>query len=271
MPESDQAAGRCRAVIDRVEPAIDLGRFAIKRTRGDRLDLRADIFTDGHDEVRGLMLWRMAGQEDWEPIELRPVGNDRWEAGCSLDVVGRVEYTCEAWVDHFRSWHRDLKKRVAAGQEVRVDLEIGAQLVAAAAQRVADGQSPLVPAETYHSSVQRRSPLPKAPAASVRPDGVAAADVASLRDWCVVLRKASDGAARVAGPGGDQLAALMDRYPDRRLASRYHTLAAVVDTERARFSAWYEIVSPLDVGRAGPARHVSRLHRTAAVRGRDGL
>lgn len=51
MPHPDQAKGRRRAVIDGVEPTIDLGRFAIKRIVGERIDVKADIFADGHDEV----------------------------------------------------------------------------------------------------------------------------------------------------------------------------------------------------------------------------
>ena len=49
--------------------------------------------------------------------------------------VGRYEYTVVGWVDAFETWHRDLRKRIEAGQDVAVDLQIGAQLVGQAAER----------------------------------------------------------------------------------------------------------------------------------------
>ena len=48
-------------------------------------------------------------------------------------------------------------------------------------------------------------------------------------------------ATRAVATEADQLAALMDRYPDRTLATRHHVLPVVVDCEKARFSAWYEM------------------------------
>ena len=66
---------------------------------------------------------------------MRPVNNDRWEATFTVEQIGEYRYTIEGWVDHFASWHRDLKKRVEAGQNIAVDLLTGAELVAEAAAR----------------------------------------------------------------------------------------------------------------------------------------
>src|SRR5438132_2720363 len=38
-----------RVVIDRLEPEIDGGRFPIKRTIGEPVDVTATVFADGHD------------------------------------------------------------------------------------------------------------------------------------------------------------------------------------------------------------------------------
>ena len=48
--------GRRRVVIEAVSPAVDGGRFPIKRIDGDRVTVEADIFADGHDALR----WEMA-------------------------------------------------------------------------------------------------------------------------------------------------------------------------------------------------------------------
>ncbi|MBI4543717.1 MAG: alpha-1,4-glucan--maltose-1-phosphate maltosyltransferase [Gemmatimonadetes bacterium] len=62
------------------------------------------------------------------------------------------------------------------------------------------------------------------------------------------------GDPRIGMALGAELLALMDAYPDRRQATTYDKeLVVVVDRERARFSAWYELFprscSP------GPGRH----------------
>src|SRR5262245_60834766 len=44
----DEALAR-RVVIEQVRPALDNGRFAVKRTVGERVTVAADIFADGHD------------------------------------------------------------------------------------------------------------------------------------------------------------------------------------------------------------------------------
>jgi starch synthase (maltosyl-transferring) len=46
---------------------------------------------------------------------------------------------------------------------------------------------------------------------------------------------------RVAAALDPELEVLMARHPDRRDATRYQELAVIVDRERARFSAWYEL------------------------------
>ena len=43
----------------------------------------------------------------------------------------------QAWTDPFKSWRRDMEKRLAAGQDVTVDLLAGAQLILEARERAA--------------------------------------------------------------------------------------------------------------------------------------
>jgi starch synthase (maltosyl-transferring) len=45
------ADGRARAVVEGIEPSVDMGRFAAKRVVGDRVVIEADCFADGHDVV----------------------------------------------------------------------------------------------------------------------------------------------------------------------------------------------------------------------------
>ena len=60
---------------------------------------------------------------------MRPMGNDWWQGTFQVAMLGRSEYTVEAWIDHFATWQRDFQKRVEAGQDVTMDLMIGVELV----------------------------------------------------------------------------------------------------------------------------------------------
>ena len=147
--------------------------------------------------------------------------NDRWRATLPLPRVGRHEYTVVGWIDAFATWRHDLELRIEADVVTDVDLAIGAELVRAAATRA-------------------------------RAHG-AAADAAAL----AALADAIDGAPtaeRHALARGTELAALMERYPDRRFESTWEpVLAVTVDPPHARFSAWYELF-PRSAA-AVPGRH----------------
>ena len=129
--------GRGRVVIEGVTPQVDGGRFAVKRVVGDVLTVEVDAFTDGHDEIRVVLRWCAGDSEQWQETAMEPLGNDRWRASSPLLTVGRYEYSVAGWVDHWETWRHDLKKRVDAGQDVSVDLRIGAALVEGAAERAA--------------------------------------------------------------------------------------------------------------------------------------
>ena len=93
--------GRARAVIDAVRPSVDGGRFAVKRVVGERLEVEAHAFTDGHDLLRVLLLWRLEADTAWHEVPMRPRPNDVWHAGFSAPAPGRYRYTVCAWVDAF--------------------------------------------------------------------------------------------------------------------------------------------------------------------------
>jgi starch synthase (maltosyl-transferring) len=97
-----------------VAPQVDAGRFAIKRTTGERVEVSADIFTDGHDRITAVLHFRLAHAPgaspdipadcSWRQTFMAPAGNDRWIASFAVDTLGRWEYAIEAWVDRFGSW-----------------------------------------------------------------------------------------------------------------------------------------------------------------------
>ena len=127
------ADGQRRVVIERVSPEIDCGRFPIKRVVGEAVVVEADVFADGHDQVTCQVLYSRGGDKEWQSSPMTSLGNDRWRGVFSVAKAGRYEYTIEGWIDRFQTWRDDLAKRIAAGQDVRVDLLIGADLIEAAA------------------------------------------------------------------------------------------------------------------------------------------
>jgi len=128
-------------VIEAVSPEVDGGRFPSKRSLGERVAIEADVFADGHDAIACVMRYRHQSESSWTELPMAALGNDRWRAEFTAGELGRYLYTFEAWVDRFLTWRLQLAKRLAAGQEVAPELEIGAKLVEAAAGRAQGADS----------------------------------------------------------------------------------------------------------------------------------
>jgi starch synthase (maltosyl-transferring) len=198
--------GRSRVVITAVTPEVDGGRFPIKRTVGEKVVVEADIFTDGHDALSGLLLYRRDGESSWSEVSLRFLIDDRWRGEFRVTELGRCWYTIQAWVDHFETWRQQLLQKHRAGQKLTVDLLAGAALVEAAGRRAS------------------------------------APDDDALAQFARALRNRKGGDGRIALLQEGELSSIMARYPDRRLATWYEReLLVVVDREKARFSTWYEM------------------------------
>ena len=120
-------------MIEQVRPQIDGGRFPIKRVVSELVAVEAVVFADGHDALACRILYRHADDQEWQPAPTEPLGNDNWRGEFLVSKLGRYEYTVEGWIDRFATWRGDLVKRIAAGQDIRMDCLIGAVLVEAAA------------------------------------------------------------------------------------------------------------------------------------------
>jgi starch synthase (maltosyl-transferring) len=132
--------GRRRVVIEAVTPEIDGGRFPAKRVVGETVAVEADIFADGHDALAAVVKYRHQTATEWTEAPMAALVNDRWRGEFPVTELGRYVFTLEGWVDDFETWRRRLAKRLEAGQDVKVELEVGARLVEEAAAR-ADGSS----------------------------------------------------------------------------------------------------------------------------------
>ena len=127
--------GRKRVVIEGVSPEIDVGRFPARRVTGETVVVEADVFGDSHDAIAATLLYRHERARAWTTVAMSALVNDRWRAEFPVTELGRYVYTVEGWIDHFGTWSRQLAKRLEAGQDVKVELEVGARMVEAASPR----------------------------------------------------------------------------------------------------------------------------------------
>ncbi|MDB5152873.1 MAG: alpha,4-glucan--maltose-phosphate maltosyltransferase, partial [Mucilaginibacter sp.] len=118
--------GLQRVVVEYVTPEIDAGRFYIKKIEGDILQVEADIFTDGHDHVRGRLLYKHDSEKKWSFAPMHLINNDRWQASFDLPKTGFYQYTVTGWVDHALTWLEGFFKKYQDAQHMGVELLIGA-------------------------------------------------------------------------------------------------------------------------------------------------
>lgn len=121
--------GQSRVVIENVQPQVDEGLYPAKRTIGERVDVSADIFSDGHDHIRARLLYKKDGASKWKEVEMRHEGNDVWRASFYVEEKGIYRFTLQAWIDHFDTWYDGFKKKVGAGVNVELELREGVQIL----------------------------------------------------------------------------------------------------------------------------------------------
>jgi hypothetical protein len=135
LVKPNAAGARDRVVIQHVTPSIDGGAFAIKRVAGERLEVRADIFTDGHEQLSAELLFRAEDEADWRRTPMTALPNDAWEASTLSGRVGRHLFAIEAWLDVWGGFCRDLAAKRAAGLNLDLEAKEGRALLAAATGR----------------------------------------------------------------------------------------------------------------------------------------
>ncbi len=140
---------------------------------------------------------------------MRSLLNDRWRAEFVVDRLGFHLFTIHAWIDHFLTWHRDLKKRVDGGtaeDELRVQLMIGLQLIRAAAVRA--GTRDRRKLDAFITTLEGDDPVEQ----------------------------------KIEDLWSEDLLTLMWRNTDRAFVTSYHReLKIEVDPPRAAYSTWYEL------------------------------
>jgi len=192
-------------VIEAVQPEIDSGRWPIKREVGDRLEVSADIFKEGHDVLACLLRYRLAKEDGWREVPMEFVDNDRWAGHFDLTHNTRYRYSIGAYVNLFESWRIEVTKKHEAGERIESELLEGRTLVEATAKRATGG------------------------------------DKAKLTEWLGRWRTGDSIATQLEAALHNDLKALVERHQERRAWTVYdRELEVVVDRGLARYGAWYE-------------------------------
>ncbi|WP_322045782.1 maltotransferase domain-containing protein [Paraburkholderia sp. J67] len=212
-----EAIAAPRIAIESVTPSVDHGRFVAKRIVGERCEVRAAIFAEGHDRIDAAILWRAVDETAWHETPMTPLppaGNDLWGGHFPLDRVGRYEFVVIAWRDDFASLADHLQKKRAVNQPVELELEEASRLLALV---LATAETSDVPGEEH------------------------ARTRAALDD---IVRRfiGADTDTRCALLAAHATAAAVRAAHHRPFLSRDATVQRV-DAERpaARFASWYEI------------------------------
>jgi starch synthase (maltosyl-transferring) len=260
-------------IIEHVRPEIDGGRFPIKRTVGERLDVTADVFADGHDVVAAVLRDRpRLTAEDAKtadknllsanttPAAPKLASRTSSEGGSSaISAVNRDEWRetrmvlaapgTDEWTASFDTismgWH---EYEIVAWVDRFLTWCRDVKTKAAADQDVS--------LELLEGSLLVREAAGRA----VQKDGGHAGWLLERAD---ALSDATPHGQRLEVALDPALAALMFIYADRSRASISPARRVWVDRERARFGAWYEMF-PRSAG-PDPTRSATFREASAAL------
>jgi starch synthase (maltosyl-transferring) len=127
-------------LIRDLAPTTPLGAPA-RSIEGDAVAFHAQLVRDGHDELSARVRFRRVDtaaardERRWQVQPMRVEHSGDARASVVFAAAGRYEFEVQAWVDRVGTWQRDLRLRAAAGEELAVEFEVGAQLL----ERLAPG------------------------------------------------------------------------------------------------------------------------------------
>lgn len=208
-------------VISNIWPALEGGRYAVKRIAGTPVTVWADLFRDGHGKLRAVVKWRKRGVSAWEESPMVHVGNDRWRGEFTVVELGEWEYTVEGWQDDFQTWRHEFERKAAAlkpGESLQTESIEGAIILEESARLAEQG------GHQAEAEVLRRASR-------------------------AIYDAAPQNVAHTVDDSG--LQALAARWTNRSLSTTAVPIYRVlVERERAGFSAWYEFFPRGAEGRA---------------------
>ena len=194
-------------VIEHVQPEINQGQFPIKRIIGEKVTVTADIFADGHDQIKANLLFRQKNEQKWQKSAMTFLVNDFWQGKFTVSELVPYEYTLEAWVDPLATWWMDIQKKITTHDNIIIDLKSGLAYL-------------IQFAEQLKESKQRKE-----------------------IEHIIAMIEKNESQDQIVKTLQKQLnSSLLQKYPIRNHSIQYHPILEItVDRPRAGFSAWYEM------------------------------
>jgi starch synthase (maltosyl-transferring) len=214
-----------RIIIENVNPNVDNGRFAVKSIIGKKIKITADIYKDGHEKLKAVILYKPIKRtkplyetyrkefaslldKDWQEAPLIENVNDEWYGYIICDKIGDWIFTVCAWTDVFATWQEELKKKADSGDDVSSEILEGIQIV-----------------EHTINNIKSKNP-----------------DLEKLNSFLKILKSKAAISEKISCALDKTFLELMARYDLRLDATLYQPpLPIWVDREKAEFGAWYEI------------------------------
>lgn len=232
-----KANGKTRVIISNVMPVVEAGAYTAKAVTGDSITFSADIFGDGHDAIAASLFIRKSDGESVLELPMTFVINDFWSVEYVFEETGKYTFWIEGWEDHYTNWKKGLKKKFDAGQDIAVELQIGANLLKEAAEFLPEQRS-------------------------------------EIESWSEQINLANSAEESVNLALNENLAALV--YPFRKpdIITASTALQIEIERKRAAFSTWYELFprsASKEPGKHGTFKDVMALLPRVAEMGFDVL
>lgn len=206
--------------IHDIHPALNCGRYPIKRVVNEPWTVQATIFRDGADIIRAMLRLRPAKSKKFREVPMVQInaGLDLWQAELKADAMGAYRYSVVAWTDTYATWVREMSRKITAGL-TRLSGEIS------------EGKAILLQA-LDRANARDRKIIDKAVVLLDSPEATPAA----------ILREIEAQSLMDAMLRSQERADLVTSEPE---------LEVWVDRPRARFSTWYEFFPRSESGEPG--------------------
>lgn len=193
-----------RIIIENVSPQLDSGAYPIKRIVGQKINVTADVFSDGHDVLECCVKFKHESEKKWQEIRMIPVVNDEWNVDFKVDKQGYYTYFIEGWVDYALNWQHGTERKIQDNQYVKSELLEGAEYVKAVQEFANEKENEY------------------------------------LKTIVTYFITESDYDKAIAEVTSYKLKQIFNKYPIRFLENKSIELQVYVDRKKALFSTWYE-------------------------------
>lgn len=217
MPDSTLPTTWSRVVLASITPRVDDGRWPVKRSIGEKLEVVAGVIVDGHEKLGVELIYRHESDSKEHVLRMPHRWNDEYVGAFRIQKLGTYQYRVRAWMDRFGTWQDQFRRRVEGEEEERLlrsELLEGADIL----EKVASG----------------------APSAIAK----------QLSAYVQAFRK-----GRTASALDPHVLELASAHDPREGAIESETYTVQVDPEYARFCAWYEFF-PRSAG-DDPGKHAT--------------